>query len=122
MIVSYQLTYPQCDKNPLGSPFRFSCYGKGAQRTSYGLEQHLFCKSGHIRITSSLLKEEFLRAGEIPLVSCGSDYHNVTGNLQIRSTNPPYGDGSRRRTLSKSFNAILRDNLLVFAKIFIVKV
>lgn len=68
-----------CSENPSGCFFRFSYYEKGAERTSYGLEQHvlLFCKSGHIRITSNLFKEEFLCAGEILFVPRGSDYHGV---------------------------------------------
>lgn len=68
-----------CEENPSGCSFRFSFYEKGAERTSYGLEQHilLFCKSGHIRITSNLFKEEFLCAGEILFVPRGSDYHGV---------------------------------------------
>lgn len=63
-----------CSENPSGCIFRFSYYEKGAERTSYGLEQHvlLFCKSGHIRITSNLFKEEFLCAGEILFVPRGS--------------------------------------------------
>lgn len=68
-----------CSENPSGCFFRFSYYEKGAERTSYGLEQHvlLFCQSGHIRITSNLFKEEFLCAGEILFVPRGSDYHGV---------------------------------------------
>lgn len=79
MTVSNPPTYSLCDENPSGCSFRFSFYEKGAERTSYGLEQHilLFCKSGHIRITSNLFKEEFLCAGEILFVPRGSDYHGV---------------------------------------------
>lgn len=75
----YTPNYTFCDGNPVGCFFRFSFYKKGAERTSYGLKQHvlLFCKSGHIRITSNLFKEEFLCAGEILFVPRGSDYHGM---------------------------------------------
>lgn len=68
-----------CPENPSGCYFRFSRYEKGAERTSYGLEQHvlIFCKEGHVRITSNLFKEEFLCAGEVLFVPRGSDYHGV---------------------------------------------
>lgn len=79
MSVPYNLNCTLCEGNPAGCSFRFSFYEKGSERTSYGLEQHvlLFCKSGHIRITSNLFKEEFLCAGEILFIPRGSDYHGV---------------------------------------------
>lgn len=54
-------------------------YSKGTERSSIGLEQHvlLFCSKGHIRISSNLFTEEFLCAGEILLISRGSDYHGI---------------------------------------------
>lgn len=68
-----------CSENPSGCIFRFSFYEKGAERRSYGLEQHvlIFCQQGHIRVTSNLFAEEFLCAGEILFVPRGSDYHGV---------------------------------------------
>lgn len=79
MTFPYNQNQTLCEGNPAGCSFRFSFYEKGAERTSYGLEQHvlLFCKSGHIRITSNLFKEEFLCAGEILFVPRGSDYYGV---------------------------------------------
>lgn len=71
--------YTFCDEHPTGCSFRSSFYEKGSERINYGLEQHvlIYCKEGHIRITSNLFKEEFLCAGEILFVPCGSDYHGV---------------------------------------------
>ena len=79
MAVSNRSDYSLCDENPSGCSFSFIRYERGAERTSYGLEQHvlLFCKSGHIRITSNLFREEFLCAGEILFVPRGSDYYGV---------------------------------------------
>ena len=79
MAVSNRSDYSFCAENPTGCSFSFIRYEQGAERTSYGLEQHvlLFCKSGHIRITSNLFREEFLCAGEILFVPRGSDYHGV---------------------------------------------
>lgn len=75
MIFPYNQNKTLCEGNPAGCSFRFSFYEKGAERTSYGLEQHvlLFCKSVHIRITSNLFKEEFLCAGEVRFIPRGSD-------------------------------------------------
>lgn len=77
MSAPYNLIYTLCDGNPANGSFQFNFYEKGTKRTSYGLEQHvlLFCKSGHLRITSNLFKEEFLCTGEILFIPCGSDYH-----------------------------------------------
>lgn len=79
MTSPYNQNHVLCDENPTGCSFRFSYYEKGTEKSSYGLKQHmlLFCKSGHIRITSNLFKEEFLCSGEILFVPRGSDYHGV---------------------------------------------
>lgn len=79
MVSLYNQNYTICDENPIGCSFHFSYYKKGERNSSYGLKQHvlLFCKSGHIRITSNLFKEEFLCAGEILFIPRGSDYHGV---------------------------------------------
>lgn len=79
MAVSNRSDYSFCAEHPSGCSFGFIRYERGAERTSYGLEQHvlLFCKSGHIRITSNLFQEEYLCAGEILFIPRGSDYHGV---------------------------------------------
>lgn len=79
MTSPYNQNHVLCDENPTGCSFRFSYYEKGTEKSSYGLKQHvlLFCKSGHIRITSNLFREEFLCSGEILFVPRGSDYHGV---------------------------------------------
>ena len=79
MVFPYHQSHVLCDENSVGCSFRFSFYKKGDEQSSYGLEQHvlLFCKSGHIRITSNLFKEEFLCAGEILFIPRGSDYHGI---------------------------------------------
>lgn len=59
--------------------FLTSFYAKGSERYSNELKQHIliFCKEGHIRVSSNLFKEEFLCAGEILFVPRGSDYHGI---------------------------------------------
>lgn len=79
MSSSCNQNHPLGEENPMDCFFHFSCYEKGTEKSSYGLKQHLliFCKEGHIRVTSNLFKEEFLCAGEILFVPRGSDYHGV---------------------------------------------
>lgn len=71
--------YSICKEEPVDSLFQTVLYQKGIERFSKGLKQHvlIFCKEGHIRVSSNLFKEEFLCAGEILFVPRGSDYHGV---------------------------------------------
>lgn len=68
-----------CTESPAGCSFQTTFYPKNSERFSSGLEHHLliFCKQGHIRVSSNLFKDEFLCAGEILFVPRGSDYHGV---------------------------------------------
>lgn len=82
--------------------FLTSFYAKGSERYSNELKQQIliFCKEGHIRVSSNLFKEEFLCAGEILFVPRGSDYHGIAlsdstllvhyfNNMGCRVENPP---------------------------------
>lgn len=68
-----------CNENPTGCSFATMDYPQGTERSSVGLEQHvmLFCQKGHIRLSSNLFKEEYLREGELLFIPRGSDYHGV---------------------------------------------
>ena len=73
------IKYLLCKEEPVDSLFQIVIYPKGTEHFSSGLKQHvlIFCKEGHISVSSNLFKKEFLCAGEILFVPRGSDYHGV---------------------------------------------
>lgn len=68
-----------CNENPQGCSFKTISYLAGSTRTNIGLEQNilLYCRSGHIRLSSNLFDEEFLCAGEILFIPRDSDYQGI---------------------------------------------
>ncbi len=73
------IKYSFSKEEPVDYSFQIVVYPKGAEHSSNGLKQHIliFCKQGHIRVSSNLFKEEFLCAGEILFVPRGSDYYGL---------------------------------------------
>ena len=65
-----------CKKVDAECYFRYKHYRKGDVSASIetNINMLIFCISGHIRISSNLFSEEFLCAGEVLFMHCGSDY------------------------------------------------
>lgn len=79
MVYVHNQQYSLCIEEPADSSSQTVVYPKGAERSSNGLKQHvlIFCKQGHIRVSSNLFNGEFLCAGEILFIPRGSDCHSV---------------------------------------------